>query len=187
VDAKTGDYLWRYDATSKGPANISNPVAWNGYVYSTNSRRFGVGLVQLHATGTGVSAEQVYFERDLPNTLGGQVLVGKHIYGTNMRGAACAEFTTGKLAWSDETIGAGSVLYADERLYFHSENGEMILVEATPEAYREKGRFTLPNLPAHATPGGSRDEKSWAYPVVANGRLYVRDLGTLWSYDVKGR
>ena len=28
--------------------------------------------------------------------------------------------------------------------------------------------------------------KAWAYPVVANGRLYVRDLGMLWCYEVKG-
>ena len=56
----------------------------------------------------------------------------------------------------------------------------MALVEATPEAYREKGRFTPPDQPKH------RDamEKSWAYPVIANGKLYIHDLGMLWCYDV---
>ena len=185
VDAKTGQFLWRYDATSKGPANIASPVAHEGYVYSTNSRRFGVGLVQLHATRDGVSAEQVYFERDLPNTLGGQVLVGKYIYGTNAKGPACAEFVTGKLQWQNDGIGPGAVLYADGRLYFHGEYGDMALVEATPEAYRERGRFALPAQPKRAVAGGSRDEHAWAYPVVANGRLYVRDLGSLWCYDVR--
>ena len=51
------------------------------------------------------------------------------------------------------------------------------LVEATPEGYREKGRFMQPersSLPA------------WTSPVLAGGRLYVRDVGTLWCYDVKG-
>ena len=188
VDAKTGQFLWRYDATSKGPANIATPVAHDGYVYSTNSRRFGAALVQLHATGDGVSAEQVYFERDLPNTLGGQVLLGKYIYGTNAKGPACAEFASGKLQWQNEGIGPGSVMYADRRLYFHGENGEVALVEATHEAYREKGRFTLLEQPKRATAGGgTRDEHAWAYPVVANGRLYVRDLGSLWCYDVKAR
>ena len=62
----------------------------------------------------------------------------------------------------------------------HGENGDVALVEATPEAYREKGRFTPPDPPKH-----SSREMAWAYPVVANGRLYIRDLGTLWCYDVK--
>ena len=185
VDAKTGQFLWRYDQTSKGPANIATPVARDGYVYSTNSRRFGAALVQLHPTTEGVTAEQVYFERDLPNTLGGQVLLGRYIYGTNSQGPACAEFVTGKVQWHSEGVGPGAVLYADGRLYFHGEKGDVALVEATPEAYREKGRFTLPGQPKRASPGGSRDEHAWAYPVVANGRLYIRDLGSLWCYDVK--
>jgi len=65
----------------------------------------------------------------------------------------------------------------------HSESGEMTLVEASPAAYNEKGRFTPPNPPKHTR----NREMAWAYPVVANGRLYIRDLGVLWCYDVKGR
>lgn len=187
VDAKTGQFLWRYDQTSKGPANIASPVAHEGYVYSTNSRRFGAALVQLHPAKEGVTAEQVYFERDLPNTLGGQVLLSGYIYGTNQQGPVSAEFMTGKVRWQNEGIGPGAVLYADRRLYFHGENGDVLLIEATPEAYREKGRFTLPAQPKRVTGGGSRDEHAWAYPVVANGRLYIRDLGSLWCYDISDR
>ena len=57
----------------------------------------------------------------------------------------------------------------------------MALVEATSESYREKGRFTPPDPPKHA----NEMEKAWAYPVVANGRLYIRDHGMVWCYDVK--
>ena len=76
VDANSGKFLWRYTQTSGGPANIATPVTKGNYVYSTNARRFGAGLIQLNGTNDGVAAEQVYFERDLPNTLGGQVLLG---------------------------------------------------------------------------------------------------------------
>jgi len=93
----------------------------------------------------------------------------------------CVEFTTGTVKWQDRGVGAGSVCYADGHLYLHGENGEVALVEATPEAYREKGRFTPPNPPER---GRSR---AWAYPVVADGRLYIRDMNSLWCYDVKGR
>jgi outer membrane protein assembly factor BamB len=187
VDAATGRFLWRYDGTSKGPANIATPVAHGDYIYNTNARRFGAALVQLHPTAEGISAEQVYLERDLPNTLGGQVLLGGFIYGANPRGPVSAEFATGKVRWQDEGIGPGAVMYADHRLYFHAENGDAALIEATPDAYREKGRFTPPSQPKHVSGGGSRDEHAWAYPVVANGRLYIRDLDSLWCYDVADR
>jgi outer membrane protein assembly factor BamB len=181
VDAKTGRFLWRYERTSNGPANIPTPVARASYVYSANARRFGGGLVQLHGAQDGVRAEEVYFARDMPNTLGGQVLLGEYLYGTNSRGPAAAEFVTGKMKWQSEGLGPGAVMCADGHLYIHAENGDVALVEATPEAYREKGRFTPPRQPKRFHSG----EMAWAYPVVANGRLYIRDLGTLWCYDVK--
>lgn len=180
VDAKTGQFLWRYTQTSGGPANIAVPVAKENYVYSTNARRFGGGLVQLVPVGQGVSVEQVYLGRDMPNTLGGQVLVGDILYGTNSQGPVAADFMTGKIHWQEAAFGPAAVLYADERLYFHAENGEVVLADATAEAYRERGRFTPPDTPKR------RDarERAWTYPVVANGNLYIRDLGRLWCYDV---
>lgn len=182
VDAKTGEFLWRYEKTSTGPANIPTPVGFENYVYSSNSRRFGGGLVQLNATAGGVAAEEVYFARDMPNTLGGQVLFNGILYGTNPEGLVAGEFVTGKIRWKAET-GPGSVLLADGRLYVHGEDGVVRLVEATPEEYRERGRFTPPNPPQHTR---SR-EMAWAYPVVANGRLYVRDLNIIWAYDVSSK
>ena len=183
VDAKTGQFLWRYGQSGGGPANIAMPVSHGDFVYSTNARRFGAGLVRLAAAKDGVSAEQVYFERDVPNTLGGQVLLGDTIYGTNQDGPVAAVFSTGKIRWRAEGIGAGAVLYAEGRLYFHGENGDVALAEASPAAYREKGRFTPPGQPKRK----DSKERAWSYPVVADGRLYFRDLGALWCYDVRSR
>jgi outer membrane protein assembly factor BamB len=180
VDAKTGEFLWRYTQTSGGPANIASPVVQGNYVYSTNARRFGAGLVQLNASNNGVSVEQVYFERDLPNSLGGQVLVGDTIYGTNPEGPVAADFRSGKILWRAPEVGPGSVLYAGGRLFFHLESGEMLMAEANPKEYKELGRFIPSNPPARK----DGRERAWAYPVVANGRLYVRDLGRLWAYDI---
>ena len=136
--------------------------------------------------GSGVVAEQVYFERGLPNGFGGAVLVRDILYGAALPGGefVAVEFTTGKLKWKAEGFGRASVTYADGQLYIHNENGDYVLVEATPEAYREKGRFTPPNQ-QKKKPAGPYTEKAFAYPVIANGRLYIRDLETLWAYDIK--
>jgi outer membrane protein assembly factor BamB len=185
VDAKTGAFLWRYKEVVKGPAQAFTPVARGDYVYG-GALSIGGGLVRLKPDGGGVAAEQVYFERGLPNGFGGAVLVGDHLYGTEIAGRTlvAVEFTTGKVKWKVETVGRASVTYADGHLYLHYENGDYVLAEATPEAYREKGRFTPPNQPKKKQTGPWAD-RGYPYPVIANGRLYIRDLETLCVYDIK--
>jgi outer membrane protein assembly factor BamB len=142
-------------------------------------------MVRLKPDGAGVAAEQVYFERGLPNGIGSAVVVGDYLYGTQSRQTLiAAEFTTGKVKWKNEDFGAASVAYADGHLYLHVQNGEVVLVEATPDGYAEKGRFTPPNPPKKKQ-AGQFVERAFAYPVIANGRLYIRDLETLWAYDIK--
>jgi outer membrane protein assembly factor BamB len=184
VDAKTGQFLWRYEEVAKGPAQYFTPVARDGYVYG-GALGVGGGLVRLKLDQGAVAAEQVYFERGLPNGIGGAVLVGEYLYGTEVgQKLVAVEFTTGKVKWQAENFGWSSLAYADGLLYVHGINGEVALVEATPEAFREKGRFTPPAPPKHKQ-AGPFPEGSFAYPVIANGRLYIRDLGTLWAYDIK--
>lgn len=179
VDAKSGKLLWRYDKTAQGsPANIPTPVAHNGQIYTATGRTGG-GLVKLKAGQGAIDAEPVYFESKLPTSIGGSVLVGDYLYGTNSTGLLCVEFSSGTVKWQDRCIGASSVCFADGCLYLHGEKGDVALVEATPDGYREKGRFTPPGQPDRGR------SQAWAYPVVANGRLYIRDLGSLWCYDIK--
>jgi len=183
VEAKTGKFLWRWDDTGKGPANMPTPVAADGYVY-TGAARTGGGLVKITSAGGEVKAEKVYFERDTPFTLGGQVLVDGSLYGTNANSLVCIEFTTGKVRWAEKAVGPASLLYADGRLYAHEEKtGAVVLAEVSPEKFTEKGRFVPPGRPAPV----NRGEQAWAYPALADGRLYVREHGVLWCYDVKGK
>lgn len=184
VDARTGQFLWRYADAAKGPAQYFTPVGRAGYVYG-GALGIGGGLIRLKPESNGVAAEQVYFARGLPNGIGGAVLVGDYLYGTEVtQKLVAAEFTTGKVKWEADKFGWASVAYADGNLYAHLVNGDFVLVEATPEAFREKGRFTPPAQPKHKQ-AGQFAEMAFAYPVIANGRLYIRDLGTLWAYDIK--
>ena len=95
-------------------------------------------------------------------------------------------FQDGPGKWQEASVGPGSICYADGCLYVHGEeNNKMALVEATAEAYRQKGEFTPPDSPSHS----GRGPKAWAYPVIANGRLYVRDqnFSGAWTSAAKGR
>jgi len=183
VDAKTGEFLWRYGATGKGNTNIPTPVASSGYIYTTESHGPG-GLIRLTGAGRGLTAEQVYLLRGLPCSIGGSVVIGATHYGTTGEGLVAADWATGKVLWQEAGTGEGAILGAEDRLYIHGENGDVMLVEATREAYRQKGRFMPPGRPK-GTRGAQ--EKAWTYPVIAGGRLYIRELGSLWCYDISAR
>ena len=187
VDAKTGAFLWRYKEVVKGPAQVFTPVARDGLVYA-GALSIGGGLIRLKPDGNGVAAEQVYFERGLPNGFGGAVLVGDYFYGSDPaeQKVLAVEFTTGKVMWKAESLGRSSLAYADGLLYVHAWRGDVGLVEATPEGYREKGRFTPPSQ-TKPTKAGQYSDTSYAHPVIANGRLYIRDSGNLWAYDIKAK
>jgi outer membrane protein assembly factor BamB len=182
VEAKTGKFLWHYGKTADTGVgmNMQTPVASEGLIFS--AARPGGGLVRLKVENNGVAAEPVYLERTLPSSIGGAVQVAGYLYGTGNGDLVCAEFSTGELKWRDRCIGAAAICFADGCLYLHGEDGELALVEASPRAYVEKGRFTPPAQPKHIRGG---QEKSWSYPVVANGRFYIHDVGTIWCYDVK--
>ena len=184
VDAKTGQFLWRYKEVAKGPAQYFTPVARGEYVYG-GALSIGGALVRLKPDGAGVTAEQVYFERGLPQGIGGAVVVGDYLYGADTTGHLQAiEFATGKVKWNVNDFGGSSLAYADGNLYVHNQDGDMALIEATAEAFREKGRFTPPNQP-NKKKAGQFSERAYAHPVIANGRLYIRDLESLWVYDIK--
>ena len=181
VDAKTGTLLWRYDRTAQNsPAVIPTAVVEDGYIYSAGAR-VGGGLIQLEADAGSVKVTPLYFSPKLPTGIGGSVKVGDYLYGTTGQALLCVHFKTGEVKWEERSIAPASLCSADDRLYLHGENGELALVEPTPEAYREHGRFTPPNLPERA----NQMEKAWTYPVVSAGRLYLRDADRLWCYDVR--
>lgn len=176
VNAETGEFLWLYEHT-KGIANSATPVVHEGYVYS-GAPRAGGGLVRLNPQPDGVEVEEIYFNQKLPHAQGGFVLLGDYLYGSAGATLMCVKFTDGEIQWQERIPAASAICYADNRLYLHAENGEVLLTGASPEGFREYGRFTPANPPDRG------QAKAWAYPVIANGRLYIRQAGTLWCYDI---
>jgi outer membrane protein assembly factor BamB len=181
IDAATGRFLWRFDKTSdlRTGGQGATPVVSGGAIYCA-SNFGGGGLARIKGSAGTFEAEPVYTSKKLPIGFGGAVKFGDYLYGTGGPALQCVEFATGKIVWEERGIGAGSVCIADGRIYVHGENGDVALVEATSEGYREKGRFTPSDPPERArTP-------AFAYPIVTNGKLYIREQGTLWCYDVRG-
>jgi outer membrane protein assembly factor BamB len=177
VDVETGKLLWSYNQVANRTANIATPIVRRNRVFLSSDYGTGAALLELTPVNTGIAAREVYFTRDMRNHHASSVLVREHLYGFSSAILTAMNFNTGQVAWRDRSVGKGSVVYADERLYLFSEGGTVGLAEANPAAYREHGRFQLTtgNLP------------TWSHPVVADGKLFLRDQDRIYAYDVRAR
>lgn len=187
VRASDGKLLWSYNKVANSTANISTPVVRGDYVFSSTGYQTGSALLKLAKAGDGVAAQEVYFlpAKSFQNHHGGFVLIGDHIYGGhghNKGFPICVEMTTGKVVWGGDGsdipapgTGSAAVTAADGHLYFRYQNGKMALIEATPQGYKQKGLFDIPNVSG----------PSWSHPVIAGGKLYLREQDNLYVYNVK--
>lgn len=175
VRADGGDFLWRDDGAANGTANCSSPLVVSDLVFSASSYGKGGALVKLKPGGSGVTAERVYHTPEMKNHHGDMVIEQGLLYGSDDAIFTCLDLESGKKKWQNRSVGKGSVTFADGHIYLRSETGPVALIEATGEAYREKGRFD---------PAGRSKSSAWPHPVVAGGRLYLRDQDVLVCYDV---
>lgn len=185
VAADTGKSLWTYDhPASKAGINCSTPVYHDGQVFAASAYGTGGGLAKLSKQGTdNVKAEEVYFTKKMQNHHGGMILLDGALYGANGGNEGgyllCLDFATGKVLWDErdgkKKIKKGSIAFADNRLYYRTEDGTVLLIEPNSKAYTERGRFDQPSR---------SNSPAWAHPVIANGKLYIRDQDLLFCYDI---
>lgn len=185
IAAKDGKLLWSY---KRDPAYddvvIANPIVHEGHIFTTVGFGQGCDLVEVTAKDSAFNVRKVLSNKTVQNKLGGVVLVEGHLYGhSENRGWVCHEFKTGKSVWEERSkLGPGSVTYADGHLYCVAEKGGAIaLIEASPNGWKVKSRFKLPKESTNRKPSGM----VWTHPIVANGRLYVRDQEMLFCFALK--
>jgi outer membrane protein assembly factor BamB len=181
VNPADGSILWK--AARRAKIVIPTVVCQDGYVYTTSGYGVGCDLFKVNAQAGKFSVTPVYSgNKVMKNHHGGVVLVDGKIYGySDQVGWVCQDLLSGKDVWKEkEKLGKGSIAYADGHLYLRQEDrkGTIALIEASPAGYNEVGRFDQPDRSSLT---------SWPHPVIANGKLYLRDLETLLCYDVKAK
>jgi len=194
VAAKDGKLLWyfpisRYDVYDIVPT----PVVRGDLVYVTAANPAGCDLLKVaRDAGGAFTAMDLYSktsQKMMKNDHGGVVLVGEHIYGfSDGRGWVCQDFKTGKVVWDERNRleGKGSLTCAGGYLYLLSDTGVAALIKASPQGWEESGRFELPEKSqTRATRPTSQKAGVWTHPVVANGRLYLRDQELLFCFDIR--
>lgn len=181
VSAKDGEVLWQISRPGK-TAVIPTPIVKDNYVYVTSGYGVGCDLFKVDSNAGKFSVTPVYTKNmNMINHHGGVIYLDGYIYGySDPKGWICQDFMTGDIKWSAKGVGKGTIAYADGHFYCRSEGrqGAIALIEATPTGYKETGRFDQPER---------SDKQAWPHLVIANGKLYVRDMDTLLCYDIKAK
>ncbi len=174
VSAATGRVLWSNDFCKGNTANCPDPAYGDGYVFWSNGYGKGGICLKLSGSGDDVTAKEVWRTKDFVCHHGGYIIHEGHIYGNHSGGYSCLELATGKVKWHEKAVGKGSLCFADGMLYLFGERGgHAALAAFSPDGMEIKGGVTV---------AGSGP--SWAHPVVAGARVYLRYAENLYCFDV---
>lgn len=175
VRAADGTVLWGDDSAANATANCSAALEWKRGVFAASGYGAGGVLLALGGGRQGIRATPLWKTKEMKNHHGGMVIDRDHLYGCDEALLTCLDLATGRVKWRNRSVGKGSVVWADGKLVVRSEDGPVALVEATPRGYVERGRFT----PEHRS-----DRPAWPHPVIAGGRLWLRDQERMDVYGV---
>lgn len=188
VAADDGKVLWTYNAPANANGiSCSTPIYHEGHVLAASAYGAGGGLAKLNkADGGEIEAEEVWFTNKMQNHHGGMVIHDGCVYGANGGNGGgfliCLDLKNGEVHWDSRAAGRkapkGAIALADGRIYYRTEDGTMLLIEPSSKEYIERGRFEQPDR---------RNPPAWAHPVIANGKLYLRDQDLLLCYDIQAK
>ena len=176
VDLETGKKLWSHPWRTKHDANATDPLITGDQVFLSTSYGRGCALLDISRAAPKVVWENKTMQTHISTT----VLINGHIYGFSgdiRRGTPllCLDIKTGRTKWTQRMKGTGSLIAAGRKLIILTEQGELVIVPASPAGYGELARAKVIS-----------DQKCWSAPVLANGHIYCRsNQGTLVCVDVR--
>lgn len=172
LDTDTGKVLWSYPWKTQYDSNASDPIISDDTVFISSGYGHGAALLKIADNKPTVVWENKVL-RDAQNN---SVLINGYIYGFDNKDLKCIELKTGEAKWTEKGLGRGSLMAADGKLIIISEKGELVVAPADPSAFKAAARAQVLNA------------KTWTQPVLANGRIYCRDIpGNVVCVDVSGK
>ena len=169
---KNGSELWRLPWKTSYGVNAATPIIQGDEMFISSGYGYGCALLKM----TQKDVKEVWRNKNMRNHVNSCVLVDGSLYGYDDSELKCLDWKTGEVKWATKDYGKGAVVVADGKLILYSQTGKLGLAEASPAGFKEICSF-------QALPG----KDTWANPVLANGRLYVRSLDKMAVFDVKGK
>ena len=176
INIATGELAWNYplDGIRNG-AHANSPYYRDGYLFLMDG--FEIGALMLKIAEDGKSVECIWKNGILDETQGHSVVIGDNIYGSaeSKKKLVCMDWETGEVKFELRKFAPGTIIYADEHIYFYGYDGTVGLIEPTKTEFIDRGSFKIPK----------RSELQIAHPVIHDGVLYLRYVNDLMAYDIK--
>ena len=176
-----GNLQWDAEWPLGRTAVVPTPIYHNGDIFITSGYNAGCMLIRVDKDN---NVENIYDNKMMKNHHGGVIRIGEHIYGySDGVGWLCLDMQSGERVWNEKSKhGKGAIAYADGMFYCLDERkGSCVLIEASSDGWSERGRFTITPQTDQRSPKG----KIWTHPVIANGKLYLRDQEIICCYDIR--
>jgi outer membrane protein assembly factor BamB len=172
-----GRQLWEYPWSTFNGINVAQPViirtdGGNDRVFLSASYGHGAAVFELTRAGNGFETRTIWENERMKNRFSSSVLHNGYIYGLDESILACVDAATGDQKWKGGRYGYGQIMLAGDHVVVLTEDGELVLVKATPEGHQELARFS------------AIDGKTWNHPVITGGRLLVRNLREMAAFDI---
>jgi len=172
VKVKDGKQLWQFPWKTQYNINAADPILNGDKVFVSSGYNHGAGLFDVSAH----PPKEIWQTKDMRNKIASSVLWQGFIYGMDENQFRCLDFNTGVIKWTDKTTGMGALMLADGKLIVLSENGELLVAEASPAGFKPISRAQV------------LGKTCWAEPVLANGKIYCRNgRGDVVCVDVSGK
>jgi outer membrane protein assembly factor BamB len=180
VDAESGQFYWQVPQFQGNNIHANTPVYSEGRIFcSSENAKSNSGLVALKLSEDGKSVNIEWRNENFRNLMGGIIVLNGFIYGSRYlkKTWSCIDASNGKIVYTSDKFGDGSIIMADGLFYCYSEIGEMALVAVNPSSFSVISRFQIPL--------GS--EQHWSHPVIYKGTLYIRHGNALMAYNLKDK
>jgi outer membrane protein assembly factor BamB len=170
----SGKLLWEYAWTTSYDINAAQPVVTgpDRFILSAGYDH-GAALVRVTRTGNTFNASRVWENNRMKNKFTSSVLHEGHIYGLDEAILACVDAETGELKWKGGRYGYGQIVLASGHIIVAAENGDVAMVQATPERHEELVRFS------------AIEGKTWNHPAISGGILLVRNSTEMAAFRIR--
>ncbi len=162
-DASDGSLLWQYPWPDV--EKVSQPVILPGErVFISTGYGVGGKLFRITpAPAGGLEVQMIWESRGLKAKLSNVVHRDGYLYGLDDGRLVCLDLDSGQREWKSGRYGHGQLVLVEDVLLIQAENGDVVLVEATPREHRELARLT------------ALSGKTWNHPALAGRHLLVRN------------
>ena len=173
LNVEDGSLIWEYPWVTGMDISVAQPIViGENRVFISASYGHGAAVIEVAPADKGFRAQQVWANGRIKNKFSTSVLYEGYLYGLDEAILACMDAATGELKWKGGRYGYGQVLLASGHLVLTTEEGDVVLVKATPERHEELARFT-------AISG-----KTWNVPAISDGYLLVRNAQEMAGFRI---